>query len=164
MSKVTDVAVQAAIIARRGAGESCESIGKSLGMHRTTVHRFVKNHPDTVSEIKEKIFADNIDNYTETLEKDVKNSGKIADSYAETGKITTAEVAYKTTTNKAIAPVLVDKGIHPSSAFFQMNIDNSKSINVDQDVFNALAKGFDTGYVEMHDVIEVEAEEEKSAG
>jgi hypothetical protein len=43
-----------------------------------------------------------------------------------------------------------------------MNIDNSKSINVDQDVFNALAKGFDTGFVEMHDVIEVEAEEENN--
>jgi len=33
----------------------------------------------------------------------------------------------------------------------QINIDNSKSINVDPDIFKALSSGFGMGYLEMHE-------------
>ena len=148
---LSDMTVRADIVARRGSGESCESIGNSYGVSRVSIHRIVKNHEDTVNEIKDKIFADNIDNYTETLEKDVKNSKAIADKYAVEGKITPSEVAYKATVNKAMHPVLMEKGIHPSPALAQINIDNSKSINVDPDIFKALTTGFGMGYLEMHE-------------
>ncbi len=50
---LSDMAVRADVIARRGTGESCESIGKSYGVSRTSIHRFIKNHEDTVNEIKD---------------------------------------------------------------------------------------------------------------
>ncbi len=148
---LSDMAVRADVIARRGTGESCESIGKSYGVSRTSIHRFIKNHEDTVNEIKEKIFADNIDNYTSALEMDVKNSKAIAAKYAEDGTITPSEVAYKATINKAMHPVLMDKGVHPSPALAQININNSKTVNVDPDIFKALSTGFGMGYLEMHE-------------
>jgi len=148
---LADVAVRADIVSRRGRGESCESIGKSYGVSRVSIHRLVKNHEDTVNEIKNQIFADNIDNYTKTLEKDVKNSQAIADKYAAEGKITPSEVAYKATVNKAMHPVLMEKGIHPSPALANININNSKNINVDPDIFKALSTGFGMGYLEMHE-------------
>ena len=161
MAKPNDIAVRADILARRGNGETYESIARDYDVTKGGIRQMVVNHEDTVRQIKERIFADNIDNYTESLKQDVENSRTIANKYKETGKIEPAEVAYKTTVNKAFAPVMVDRGIHPNNAFIQMNIDNSKNINVDEGVFKALSKGFNTGFVQMHDVKEIEIEEEK---
>ena len=148
---LADVAVRADIVYRRGRGESCESIGKSYGVSRVSIHRIAKNHEDTVNEIKDQIFADNIDNYTETLKKDVENSKAIADKYAEKGEINSNEVAYKNSVNKEMHQMLMGKGIHPSPALANININNSKNINVDPDIFKALSTGFGMGYLEMHE-------------
>jgi len=48
-------------------------------------------------------------------------------------------------------PVLMEKGIHPSPALAHININNSKNINVDPDIFKALSTGFGMGYLEMHE-------------
>jgi len=50
----------------------------------------------------------------------------------------------------------------------QININNSKSINVDPDIFKALSTGFGMGYLEMHEsaapekIIEGEVSDAKS--
>jgi len=149
-------AVIADIIARRGTGESCEDIGRSYGLCRQSIYRVEKCHEDSVKDIKDRIFADNIENYAAALKKDVANSHKIAVKYNREGKISPAEVAYKTTVNKAMAPVLVGKGINPSPAFANINIDNSKNVNVDPDMFRMLSMGFKAGYMEMRKPEQIE--------
>lgn len=159
MAKLNDIAVKAEILARRGNGETYRSIAKDFDVTEGGLRLMVLNHEETIKQIQEKLFADNIENYAESLELDVKNSKSISQKYHDGDGITPSEVAYKATTNKAMNPILIEKGIHPNNAFIQMNIDNSKNINIDKDVFKLLSKGFHTGFVQMHDMKEIEGAE-----
>jgi hypothetical protein len=60
--------------------------------------------------------------------------------------------------------MLMGKGIHPSPALANININNSKNINVDPDIFKALTTGFGMGYLEMHEPDKIIEMEEKKDG
>lgn len=152
MGKLSDAKVKSDIIARRGAGESYQSIANTYNVSKEAIFYLCKNHPDEIDRIHEQIWGENIETIVETIKLDILNNKKISDNFADNKGITQAEVAYKTTTNKIATQLLQQKGLMPSSAFLQMNINNDNrktNVNVDSELFSKLSQVFDTGFIEM---------------
>jgi len=158
MSKISDETSKADIIARRGAGETFQSIADDYGVCKQTVHAMCANHPDEIRKIKEELWSENIENIVSTVKIDLKNSKTISENFEDTGKISAAEVAYKTSTNKVAHNLLQEKGIFPSPAFMNVSIDQSKHVNIDPEMFKLLSDSFDPGFVDMSPQKLVEAE------